>query len=90
MNDIFSILNNFTKLQDNLFIHINDHERYSALHNISDRFYSKWNQHIRDLNIESIIDQTRKRFLNLYGFKDETDLTSFLSDKSLIFDAGCG
>ncbi|MCX7759286.1 MAG: class I SAM-dependent methyltransferase [bacterium] len=90
MNSITDILNSFRKVKSNLFVQPGDYEQDSTVQNTLDRFYLKWIEYSHNLEVGDIIDQIKQRFLRLYGFRDENDFASFLSDKNLIFDAECG
>lgn len=54
-------------------------------------FEKKWEE-LKDKCHErqKLYDSAKARYLDLYGFKDEEELRQFLSDKKMVFDAGCG
>lgn len=90
MDKIIDVLKGFEKVKSNLFIQINDSKQADLVENTAKRFTSKWVEVDKKVQIENIINHIRQRFLRLYGFNSELDFANFLSDKSLIFDAGCG
>ncbi|MBL8180233.1 MAG: class I SAM-dependent methyltransferase [Blastocatellia bacterium] len=55
-----------------------------------DIFSDKWKQVEQMDSLERLYESQFEWFLQLYGFGDEQDLQEYLSDKSVILDAGCG
>jgi len=53
-------------------------------------FSEKWDRQALNDEQEKAWTQQRNWYLELYGFKDEAALATFLSDKAVIYDAGCG
>ena len=54
-------------------------------------FSDKWKEVSKNIPDRSKnIAFQRKWYLDLYGFKSEDDFKNYLSDKPVIFDAGCG
>jgi SAM-dependent methyltransferase len=51
-------------------------------------FSEKWK--FVNINSEKIENFQKNWYLKLYGFENETDLHNFLTDKKIVFDAGCG
>ncbi len=51
-------------------------------------FQWEWVSNIQEKN--KAHDMQKKWYLDLYGFKNDDDLSAFLSDKNIILDAGCG
>lgn len=51
-------------------------------------FSEKWTQ--ASERVDTLADFQKKWYLELYGFNNEKDLSTFLSKKEVIFDAGCG
>jgi len=53
-------------------------------------FSAKWNKFNKDFLDKSWYERDRKWFLNRYGWKNQSRLDKFLSDKRIILDAGTG
>lgn len=53
-------------------------------------FSEKWSKYDRSKEQETLYEFQRNWYLELYGFGTEQNLKEFLSDKAVIFDAGCG
>ena len=53
-------------------------------------FSDKWLKVQKEDNVEELEKFQKEWYLKLYGFKDETHLQTFLQEKKVIFDAGCG
>lgn len=53
-------------------------------------FSEKWSKYDESEEQENLYAFQRDWYLRLYGFDDEGALRSFLADKQVIFDAGCG
>ena len=51
-------------------------------------FSEKWTKSRE--RVDTLAEFQKKWYLELYGFNDEKDLSSFLRKKKVIFDAGCG
>ena len=58
----------------------------------NDAFSEKWKTHSEEeiVEQEKLFEFQRKWFLDLYGFKDESDLAEHLQRFEYILDAGCG
>ena len=55
-------------------------------------FSEKWIKYSKEeiAEQEALFEFQKKWYLDLYSFKDEKDLSTYLSDKEVILDAGCG
>lgn len=53
-------------------------------------FSEKWSKYDSCKDQESAYAFQRNWYLTLYGFQSEENLSRFLEDKAVIFDAGCG
>ena len=53
-------------------------------------FSEKWDRQALNDEQDKLWTQQKNWYLDLYGFKDESALAAFLSDKPVIYDAGCG
>lgn len=56
----------------------------------NDVFSEKWTQYDKSEEKENLYTFQRKWYLELYGFKSEAELKSYLQSCEVIFDAGCG
>ena len=56
----------------------------------NDVFSDKWSKYNKSSEKEGFYEMQKSWYLKLYGFDTEANLASFLSDKKIIFDAGCG
>lgn len=56
----------------------------------TEAFSEKWVKYNTSADQEALYSFQREWYLTLYGFKSEASLRSFLADKLVIFDAGCG
>lgn len=56
----------------------------------NDTFSDKWDSLKSSVNMAQAENFQKGWFQELYGFADEDALRAFLSDKSVILDAGCG
>ena len=55
-----------------------------------DVFHEKWESFEKIKEKEIMYKFQKDWFLNLYGFNSEDDLKTFLTDKNVIVDTGCG
>jgi SAM-dependent methyltransferase len=53
-------------------------------------FSEKWDKQALNVHQDKGWEWQKRWYLDLYGFKDESALATFLSDKPVIYDAGCG
>jgi SAM-dependent methyltransferase len=53
-------------------------------------FTDKWDKSSKIKDIKKLYDFQYDWFYRLYGFKNEKEVASFLKDKKIILDAGCG
>jgi ubiquinone/menaquinone biosynthesis C-methylase UbiE len=77
--------------KNNVFI-IMDKSTFTNQQQTNDAFSEKWNSYNKE-NVkekENLFEFQKKWYLKLYGFSDEQNLQSYLSNKKVILDAGCG
>jgi len=60
------------------------------LSNTAEVFTDKWSRFDPESAIKDYEKVQKKWYLDLYGFRDENELGSFLRSRKIIFDAGCG
>lgn len=77
------------KFIDNLAI-IKDSSEYENQTQTNDSFSEKWVKLDKETDTTALEDFQKKWILDLYGFKTLDGLKSFLADKKIIIDAGCG
>lgn len=56
----------------------------------NDAFSEKWVGYNNSEDKSKWFDMQKVWYLDLYGFTSESEFAAFLSDKSVIYDAGCG
>lgn len=72
------------------FIHIKSNSEAQNQKQTNDVFSEKWTEYEKTNEKEKLYNFQKEWYLKLYGFKNENDLSKFLSKKEYIFDAGCG
>ncbi len=76
-------------LNGNLIINKSSSE-FENQQQTNEAFSDKWLKNDVKTTIDDIKEFSLAWYLELYGFKDETDLKEFLKTKKIILDAGCG
>lgn len=89
-NEIQEIFSIPIELNDNFIFQI-DNSRNKNQEQTNFTFSEKWTK-VNDSEgeLEELESFQKEWFLSLYGFDTEESLSSFLSDKKIILDAGCG
>lgn len=75
--------------EGNIIIHKNDSE-HSNQKQTNEAFSKKWKEVDEKVDYEKQRENQKRWYLSLYGFETVDNLKHFLSDKKIIFDAGCG
>ena len=75
--------------KNNLAI-IEDDSRHNNQQQTNNSFSEKWVKLDKEASTSALEDFQKKWLLDLYGFQTEKGLKSFLQDKKVIIDAGCG
>jgi len=86
LNDLFA--HNVTFIE-NLAI-IEGDSAFDNQQQTNDSFSEKWVKLDQETSTSALEDFQKKWLLDLYGFKSENELKTFLRSKKLIIDAGCG
>ncbi len=86
---IKNIFNKKVELVEN-FIYLKDESIDLNQQQTNEAFSEKWLEYEKSDEKEKLYDMQKKWYLDLYGFKNEKELSLYLSDKKVIFDAGCG
>lgn len=73
---------------DGVFVTMRDPGERNQLN--VDAFFEKWSWTYRQSGADAYEDMQYRRYLEFYGFADTEALRSFLADKAVILDAGCG
>lgn len=88
LNDIFlkpvNITQNLLRLSETVIDYANNQQQ------TEDTFGEKWEKTSKIKEVDKLYSFQYDWFLKLYGFDSVKHLKSFLSDKKIIFDAGCG
>lgn len=88
LQDLFSsgisVSDNFIRLQDLPGTNEDNQEQ------TKDIFSTKWEEVEKTKDVESLYTFQYDWFLQLYGFDTEKELASYLADKKVIIDTGCG
>ena len=77
------------RLKDN-FIEISKEHWSKNQSQTNEAFSEKWKKSDKEDNLDELYNFQYDWYLKLYGFSDENDLRKYLSNKKVIFDAGCG
>lgn len=72
------------------YIILNDSTADSNQEQTNQVFTEKWTEVNKQDNTDKLYEFQYQWYLELYGFKTESALKEFLSDKKVILDAGCG
>lgn len=88
-NIIESLFNKKILLEGNL-IKSESASHSENIRETAEVFSDKWSRFNIDSTISDYEKVQKEWYLDLYGFKDENDLRSFLEKKRVILDAGCG
>ncbi|MEW6506957.1 MAG: class I SAM-dependent methyltransferase [Bacteroidota bacterium] len=84
-----SLFENPIELKGNLLI-FEENSNYKSQNQTNSIFSEKWLKKETSKTLKGIEEFQKTWYIKLYGFSDENDLASFLRDKKIIFDAGCG
>lgn len=91
MSTINELFQSGVKIKKKVFI-LSEKSKYENQQQTNDAFSDKWKKYEKE-NLsekEYFYEFQKKWYLELYGFSSEKDLKSYLSDKKVILDAGCG
>ena len=75
---------------DSNFVVLNQSSRNVNQQHTNEAFSEKWYRYDKSDEKDVLYQFQQDWYLKLYGFVSELDLASFLSNKFVIFDAGCG
>ena len=82
-------LSNQSEIKGN-YVLLNDKTKHLEQSQTNKVFSEKWIKYNDNPVKEKLYRMQRKWYLKLYGFSSERNLASFLKNKKVIFDAGCG
>ncbi|MDA9872576.1 class I SAM-dependent methyltransferase, partial [Candidatus Thioglobus sp.] len=78
-------------MSEGVYIIHDDSEHENQLQT-NEAFSNKWDAYSKEdiAEQEKLFEFQKKWYLSLYGFASEDELANYLTDKSVIVDAGCG